>query len=86
MEFEFDEHKSRSNLAKHGIDFVQAQELWKDENIATIESQLEDEPRKIVIGLIAGKLWSAVITHREKKIRIISVRRSRPKEKELYES
>ena len=30
MEFEFDQAKSEANRLKHGIDFVQAQELWKD--------------------------------------------------------
>lgn len=28
--FEFDEAKSRINLGKHGIDFDEAQKLWKD--------------------------------------------------------
>ena len=28
-QFEFDPEKSRSNLEKHGIDFVDAQKLWK---------------------------------------------------------
>jgi uncharacterized DUF497 family protein len=28
MQFEYDDNKSQSNLAKHGIDFVAAQELW----------------------------------------------------------
>ena len=30
MEFEFDPVKSASNYEKHGVDFVQAQELWQD--------------------------------------------------------
>ncbi|MEC9464013.1 MAG: BrnT family toxin, partial [Pseudomonadota bacterium] len=30
MEFEFDPAKSEANKAKHGIDFVAAQELWYD--------------------------------------------------------
>ena len=30
MEFEFDPAKSESNLEKHGVDFVQAQQLWQD--------------------------------------------------------
>jgi uncharacterized DUF497 family protein len=30
VEFEFDERKSGANLAKHGIDFVEAQALWLD--------------------------------------------------------
>ena len=40
----------------------------------------------LVIGVISGKHWSAVITPRGSKTRIISARRSRREEMELYES
>ena len=85
-DFEYDNKKSTSNLEKHGIDFVAAQELWLDPELVEIQAISEDEPRFLVIGLIANKHWSAVITHRSSTIRIISVRRSRKKEVELYES
>lgn len=39
-----------------------------------------------IFGRIDGKLWSAVITYRSEKIRIISVRRARKEEIEIYES
>ena len=86
MEFEFDEAKSRLNKARHGIDFVGAQALWEDMDLLEIPAKTEDEPRSIVIGKIAEKHWSAIITWRNEKIRIISVRRSRKEERELYES
>ena len=86
MEFEFDEAKSRLNKARHGIDFVEAQALWEDMDLLEIPAKTEDEPRAIVIGKIAEKHWSAIITWRNDKIRIISVRRSRREERELYES
>ena len=85
MEFEFDETKSKTNAAKHGIDFVAAQALWLDERVIEIPARTEDEPRSLVIGLIEGRHYSAVITHRGNRIRIISVRRSREKEVALYE-
>ena len=84
--FEFNERKSLSNKAKHGIDFVEAQELWDDIDLLEIPARTEDEPRSVVIGRIEDKHWSAIITYRGDKIRIISVRRSRTEEKELYES
>ena len=84
--FEFDDAKSRSNLEKHGIDFVGAQALWDDPSSIEIPARTEDEPRYLVIGVIFGKHWSAVITYRERAIRIISVRRSRREEVRLYES
>lgn len=84
--FEFDEDKSKANLEKHGIDFPAAQELWKDPDLLEIQAKSEDEIRFLVIGLIYAKHWSAVITHRNERIRLISVRRSRKKEVALYES
>ena len=86
MEYEFDEQKSKANKAKHGIDFVEAQTLWEDIDLLEIAARTDDEPRTIVIGRIGDKHWSAIITYRNEKIRIISVRRSRREERELYES
>jgi uncharacterized DUF497 family protein len=86
MEFEFDEHKSRSNKAKHGIDFEEAQSLWDDPEVLEVPLKSEDEPRVMMVGKIDGKHWSAIITNRDERTRIISVRRSRDYERELYES
>ncbi len=84
--FEFDKVKSAINLRKHGIDFVEAQKLWDDPLLIQVEAHSEDEKRFLVIGQINEKKWSAVITYRDDNIRIISVRRSRKLEVELYES
>jgi len=84
--FEFDGTKSRANKAKHGIDFEEAQSLWLDDNLLQIAARAEGEQRFVVIGLIDGKHWSAVITYRAQTIRLISVRRSREKEVQAYES
>jgi uncharacterized DUF497 family protein len=85
MEFEFDESKSRSNKKKHGIDFAEAQALWDDPGLLMIPAQTIDEPRHLVVGMIGEKHWSGVMTFREDRIRIISVRRSREEEIALYE-
>jgi len=86
LEFEFDEKKSRANLKKHGIDFVEAQELWRDDMLLEIPARTSDEPRFVVIGKIGTRHWSAVITYRDNRVRLISVRRSRKEEVEIYES
>jgi len=86
MEFEFDPQKSESNKQKHGIDFYEAQELWDDPDFTEIPVKASDEIRFLVIGKISGKHWSGIITYRAEKIRIISVRRSRKEEVEIYES
>ncbi len=84
--FEFDESKSQANLLKHGINFIDAQALWDDPSLLEIPAKTEDEPRYLIIGLIQGKHWSAIITYRGLHVRLISVRRSRTEEVALYES
>jgi uncharacterized protein len=86
MEFEFDKKKSQSNKRKHGIDFIEAQALWNDPDRVEIPAKTIDEARFLVIGKIAERFWSTIITYREEQIRIISVRRSRKEEIEIYES
>ncbi|MBW1678074.1 MAG: BrnT family toxin [Deltaproteobacteria bacterium] len=86
MEFEFDPGKSDGNKRKHGIDFHEAQALWDDPDMIEIPARTEDEPRFLVIGRIAGKHWSGVITYHGERIRMISVRRSRREEVDIYES
>ena len=84
MDFEFDEAKSSSNKAKHGIDFIDAQALWNDALRMETPALSADEPRSQVVGKIGDKVWSAFITHRNENIRIISVRRARENEEEKY--
>ena len=84
--FEFDAAKSRSNGTKHGIAFIEAQSLWSDPMLLEIPAKTDDEPRHLVIGLMDGKHWSAVVTYRGANIRLISVRRARTEEVALYES
>ena len=84
--FEFDPAKSESNREKHGIDFIEAQALWNDPMLLEIPAKTDDEPRFLMIGRMDGKHWSAVITYRGTHIRLISVRRARTEEVEIYES
>jgi uncharacterized DUF497 family protein len=85
MQFAFDRRKSQTNKKKHGIDFVEAQALWNDPDRVEIPAVTIDEPRFIVIGKISDTHWSTIITYRGERIRIISVRRSRREEIEIYE-
>jgi len=81
--FEFDPKKSTINQEKHGINFVDAQLLWSVQSII-LESKFSEESRFILIGEIASGCWTAIFTKRSKKVRIISVRRARKNEKELF--
>jgi uncharacterized protein len=85
MEFEFDPAKSEANKAKHGIDFVAAQALWRPGNGLTVDARSQDELRYGIVGHIEGKFWVGYFTLRHNKIRIISVRRARKAERQYYE-
>jgi hypothetical protein len=83
--FEWGEEKNASNSHKHGIDFETARRIWLDENRVEIEAPYPIEERWIEIGAIGDKLWTAIFTIRDNAVRIISVRRSRTREKKIYE-
>ena len=84
--FEFDEKKSIYNKNKHGIDFKSATQLWDDPNRIEIPARWVDEPRSLLIARLKNEYWSAIFTWRKDRIRIISVRKSRKNEKEIYNS
>ena len=86
MEFEFARRKNEINKKKHGIDFIEAQALWNDPDRVEIPTKTTDEDRFLIIGKISDICWSAIITYRNEKVGIISVRRSRKEEIEIYES
>ena len=85
VDFEWDEPKSKINKSKHGIDFQTAKNLWLDENRIEIHAPHPIEDRSILIATHGKKVWAAVYTMRGDTIRIISVRRARKKERDLYE-
>jgi len=86
MKHEYDINKSLSNRQKHGIDFEEAELLWNDDKMVEILTSYEDEERFLSIGRINSKFYTVVATIRKEKIRIISARRARKKEIEIYES
>jgi uncharacterized DUF497 family protein len=85
MTFEFDQNKSFSNKEKHGIDFHEAQHLWLDSERVILQARTTGESRYLMVARFKDVYWSVVYTHRGDKIRIISVRKSRENEKEIYQ-
>lgn len=84
--FQYDATKSRANKRKHGIDFEEAQRLWRDPDLVAVPARTEDEPRHLIIAMLEAKHWAAVVTYRGNTIRLISVRRARAEEIAIYES
>jgi len=87
VKFEYDEKKSQINKEKHGIDFVEAQKLWQDEEALVIPANIVDnEIRYALISKILMKCFVVIFTIREDTNRIISVRRCRKNEEKNYEN
>jgi len=82
--FEFDPAKSRANADKHGIDFDTVQKMW-DGVVVAAPARSVAEDRLMAIGLIDGKFWTVIATLRGSALRIISARRSRKNEIQLYQ-
>ena len=84
--FEYDPVKSFANAEKHGIDFEEAKSLWADDDALRIRAHdgADGEQRWLVIGRIGDLLWAAAVTYRANATRIISVRRARKDEEQLY--
>ena len=86
MQLEYDPETSEANRIKHGIDFDQAQALWSDPFLIDAPALTEDEPRFVAVGRIGATHWTAIVTWRGERLRIISERRARKREIERYES
>ena len=85
MDFEWDSAKNETNLHKHSIDFEAAKTIW-DGPVVTLQSSQPHhrEIRHLAIGLYKGREITVVYTRRNESIRIISARRARKNERELY--
>lgn len=87
MEFEWDEAKRLTNLAKHGLDFVGAKEIWRGDVLELPSSQdSHGEERHLAYGLVGGRVITVVFTRRHNRIRLISARRARRYEREAYQN
>jgi uncharacterized protein len=73
---DFDPANSAAGLAKHGIDFERAQDLWTNERTVLVRTAFPHEERWLAIGIVEDRYWTMVYTKRKARVRIISVRRS----------
>lgn len=82
--FEWDEKKRLLNLEKHGIDFVDAVDIFEDLSRIEKESLRGHELRYETIGTVNDVVIFVVYTYRESIIRLISARRASKNEREAY--
>jgi uncharacterized DUF497 family protein len=89
IEFAWDRRKARSNLAKHGVSFEEAQTVFLDENARLIDDpdHSEVEDRFLLLGY-SFQARCLIVNHcyrqSDSVIRVISARRATVKEEELY--
>ena len=85
MEFEWGKRKRLANLAKHGVDFVDASEMFDGLALSLADARKDyGESRYRAIGQIDGKMLQVVYTMRGDTVRLISARPANRKEKALY--
>ncbi|MBT3601676.1 MAG: BrnT family toxin [Candidatus Latescibacteria bacterium] len=84
MEFEWDESKNHINIERHRIDFRDAAEIFYDWHIILPSSQGFDEVRELAVGVFEGREVVVVHTWRGDYIRLVSARRARHYEREIY--
>ena len=83
MEFEYDPGKASANKAKHGIGFEEAKAIWLSDNVV-IPAITKGEERFMIIGRLGQDVYSCIFTLRKRRVRIISCRRARDKERGIY--
>jgi uncharacterized DUF497 family protein len=86
LQFEWNEDKAAQNLAKHGVSFLAAAEIFANEIIERIDDR-EDygELRFIALGRVEADIYRVAYTWRgEKVIRIITAQKASKYEREIY--
>ena len=83
--FVWDEAKRRLNLRKHGIDFMDAERIFRGVTL-TAEDTREDygEQRFLTLGLLEDQVVSVAHTEQSEEIRIISIRKATKHEARFY--
>jgi uncharacterized DUF497 family protein len=86
MGFEWDIGKQEINVAKHGIDFVQASQVFKLPVLERVDARKNyGEERIIALGEYDGVVLCVVYTHRHNNRRIISAWRASKNDRQEYE-
>jgi uncharacterized DUF497 family protein len=87
VQFEWDEAKRKSNIAKHSIDFRDVPDMFAGVMVVGADDRKDyGETRKIGFGFIRGRLMAVAFTERASNlIRIISARKANTREEAYYQ-
>lgn len=87
MKFEWDEHKNKFNIQKHGVDFKDVVYVFSDPFALNLsDSFSENEERWMLLGInLKEQVLLVIHTFRYENVtRIISARKATNKEKSTY--
>jgi uncharacterized DUF497 family protein len=85
-DFEWDDEKEQSNLAKHGVSFAEGATVFADPHAVYLDDGSETT-RMVVIGTsLRDRVLYVVHVERGARDRIISARRATRAEQEVYEA
>jgi uncharacterized DUF497 family protein len=86
LAYEWDDAKNRSNFAKHGLDFADAELVFAGPCVTFVDNRFEyGEERFITLGLLAGRLVAIAHAPRGEATRIISMRKANRREQKIYQ-
>jgi uncharacterized DUF497 family protein len=86
MKIEFDSTKDEINRQKHGLSLRFGAQIFDDPDLLILPTirDMDGEERYKAVGLVEGRLYTAVHVWREETVRFLSVRRSNKSEEEAY--
>ena len=85
MDFEWDEKKRLTNVAKHGLDFRDGPRLFRGPVVTWLVARFDyGEPRYIATVLLMERVVVPVYTERPRGIRLISMRKANRHEETRY--
>jgi uncharacterized DUF497 family protein len=86
MTYEWDGAKNRSNVAKHGLDFEDAELVFTAPCVTFVDNRFDyGEERFVTLGLLGGRLVMIAHAQRGETTRIISMRKANRREQKIYQ-
>lgn len=85
MKYEWDEQKRQINIKKHGIDFLDVEQVFDGDTVIIADERFDyGENRFILIGILKPTVIVLVYAERGENIRIISARKATKNEQIYY--
>ena len=85
MRFTWDEAKRKRNIQDHGLDFVDAEDVFSGPTFTFEDSRFSyAEERLVTLGMLTGFVVSIVHTETPHTLRIISFRKATKHEQTIF--